>query len=85
MKCVKEESVRAFTNITIVAIGYTIQDAAAAAAAWDYPGCCVRPKQPLVIHLLYILATALIRHINSVGEAGEKRADDLCQYLFTMN
>lgn len=35
MKCVKEESVRAFTNITIVAIGYMIQDAAAAAAQ-DY-------------------------------------------------
>lgn len=28
--------------------------AAAAAAAWDYPERCIRPKQPLVIHLLFI-------------------------------
>lgn len=43
--------------------------AAAAAAAWDYLGRCIRPKQPLVVYLLFILVPAFLRRINIVGEA----------------
>lgn len=57
--------------------------AAAAAAAWDYPERCIRPKQPLCSSfIIYFAAPALIRHISTEGEAADEHAGlNICLQL----